>query len=164
MRQATVLCAVVIVLGALADTSVGQEEHALATATAQQLPEPVEVLARQEEDEGLHLDFASAVPAHDLLSLTSALGMFRQAQEDDHHSDAHDSESIPPPFGTSLTEHWLDPWPHTHFSRQGTPFVHLFLTEPAFLDRDLFLDYRIIRGADENEMELEAELEWAFTR
>ena len=164
MRQATVHCAVVIVLGALADTSVGQEEHALATATAQQLPEPVEVLARQEEDEGLHLDFASAVPAHDLLSLTSALGMFRQAQEDDHHSDAHDSESIPPPFGTSLTEHWLDPWPHTHFSRQGTPFVHLFLTEPAFLDRDLFLDYRIIRGADENEMELEAELEWAFTR
>ncbi len=167
MRRTTVICVVVSVLSALASASFGQDEQELTTVALpelQQIPEPVEVLAPQDANDGLHLDFASVAPAHVPLSLTSALGMFSQAQEDNHHLDTHDSESIPPPFGTSLTEHWLDPWPHTHFSRQGTPFVHLFLTEPAFLDRDLFLDYRITRGAEENEMELEAELEWALTR
>ena len=42
--------------------------------------------------------------------------------------------------------------------------MHLFFSEPAFLDRDLFLDYRIVRGEDGTEIELESELEWAFTR
>ena len=70
----------------------------------------------------------------------------------------------PQPFGFSLAEAWLDPWPHSHFSRRGTPFVHLFTLEPAFLDRDLFFDHRFARAEDEEEAELEAELEWAFTR
>ena len=89
--------------------------------------------------------------------------------EQTDHAPAHDatdnrSASYPPPFGFSLTESWFDPWPHSHFSRRGTPFVHLFLTEPAFLDRDLFLDYRLVRTNGEDEMELEFELEWALTR
>lgn len=70
----------------------------------------------------------------------------------------------PSPFGASLQDAWLDAWPHTHFSRRGTPFVHLFSLEPAFLDRDLFFDYRHIRAPDVQEAELEIELEWAFTR
>ena len=74
------------------------------------------------------------------------------------------SNDYPDPFGTNLSQHWNDPWPHRHFSRLGTPFVHLFSLEPAFLDRDLFLDYRVTRGPDENEAEFEAELEWALTR
>lgn len=73
-------------------------------------------------------------------------------------------KDYPAPLGFSLTKGWLDAWPHSHFSRRGTPFTHLFIMEPAFLDRDLFLDYRIIRGEEENEMELEAEIEWALTR
>ena len=68
------------------------------------------------------------------------------------------------PLGFSLTEGWLDPWPHNHFSRRGTPFTHTFFTEPAFLDRDFFLDTRISRGEEDNEVEFEAELEWALTR
>ena len=71
---------------------------------------------------------------------------------------------LPEPFGLSLTQGWFDEWPHNHFSRRGTPFVHLFKTEPAFLDRDLFLDSRIVQGKDGDEIEIEAELEWAFTR
>ena len=70
----------------------------------------------------------------------------------------------PPPLGFSPSEAWLDRWPHSHFSRRGTPFVHLFNLEPAFLDRDLFLDYRVAAGDEEDETELEAELEWAITR
>ena len=74
-------------------------------------------------------------------------------------------EGYPPPFGLSATEAWLDPWPHAHFSRRGTPFVHLFTLEPAFLDRDLFFDYRMTSGEEEeDESELEVELEWALTR
>ena len=116
------------------------------------------------------------------IDLSSAISLRSFAQRSnvspDHHernspveqgdsseaADSHHSEDVPPPFGTSLTENWLDPWPHTHFSQRGTPFVHLFLTEPAFLDRDLFMDYRMIRGDDGYEVELEVELEWAITR
>ena len=98
--------------------------------------------------------------------LASSLFALSPQEGGDAHDDAHAHESAayPEPFGFSLTEHWLDPWPHAHFSRSGTPFVHLFLTEPAFLDRDIFLDYRIINGQDEKEVELELEIEWAFTR
>ena len=85
----------------------------------------------------------------------------------DHgHDDLHDhSDAVSlPPLGFSLFEGWLDPWPHRHFSRRGTPFAHSFFTEPAFLDRDFFLHTRIARGEDGNEVEIEAELEWALTR
>jgi hypothetical protein len=82
------------------------------------------------------------------------------------HDDLHDhsdAENLPP-LGFSLTEGWLEPWAHRRFSREGTPRAHTFFTEPAFLDRDLFLDTRIVRGKDGNEVEFEAELEWALTR
>ena len=83
--------------------------------------------------------------------------MLGDHQHDDFYADL-------PPLGFSLTEGWLDPWPHTHFSRSGTPFVHGFGLEPAYLDRDLFFDFAFVRGGDENEFETEIELEWAFTR
>ena len=74
------------------------------------------------------------------------------------------ADDHPEPLGFSLTEGWLDPWQHNHFSHRGTPFTHAFFTEPAFLDRDIFLDTRISRGEDGNEVEFEAEVEWALTR
>lgn len=69
-----------------------------------------------------------------------------------------------PYLGFSLTEGWLDPWVHSHYSREGTPFVHLFNLEPAYLDRDFFFVYRYTREPHAIEEELEVELEWAFTR
>ena len=89
--------------------------------------------------------------AHDVDASGEASGLFMP-------------HGYPPPFGLAPAGAWLDPWPHSHFSRRGTPFVHLFNLEPAFLDRDLFLDYRFAAGAGEDEAELEAELEWALTR
>lgn len=59
---------------------------------------------------------------------------------------------------------WLDPWPHTHFSASGTPRVHHFTLEPAFLGRDLILAAHVVNGPEEDEVEFEAELEWALTR
>jgi hypothetical protein len=72
--------------------------------------------------------------------------------------------NYPPPFGLSLSEGWLDPWPHSHFSPRGTPYVHLFNLEPAYMDRDLFFFYSHTREEDQVEREFEIELEWAFTR
>jgi len=58
------------------------------------------------------------------------------------------------------------PADHTHFTRRGTPLVHLFFVEPAVLHRDFFLDYRSGNnvGGSTDEQELEAELEWALTK
>jgi hypothetical protein len=42
--------------------------------------------------------------------------------------------------------------------------VHNFGLEPAFLDRDLFIDLRRTRSSDSKDFELAAELEWAVTR
>ena len=77
---------------------------------------------------------------------------------------AHDFTLPPPPLGADLSRGWLDPWPHTHYSRRGTPFVHLFANEPAFMDRDFFLDFGFASGEEGEEFEAEAELEYTFTR
>jgi len=68
------------------------------------------------------------------------------------------------PVGATGGSSWLEPWPHDHFSARGTPYVHLFGIEPAFLGRGVFLDYRSAQGATVDEQELGVELEWAFTR
>ena len=76
---------------------------------------------------------------------------------EDHHGGG-----VPGGFFEELFE----PPAHSHFTRRGTPLVHLFLTEPAVLHQDLFLDYRIgnnIEGSTD-EQELETELEWALTK
>ena len=63
-------------------------------------------------------------------------------------------------------EELFEPAEHSHFTRRGTPLVHLFLTEPAVPHQDLFLDYRIDNNVDgsTDEHEVEAELEWALTK
>ena len=60
----------------------------------------------------------------------------------------------------------LDPWPDVHSSPHGTPHIHALNVEPAFLDRDLLIDYRLSANvpADADEQELEFELEWALTK
>jgi hypothetical protein len=78
--------------------------------------------------------------------------------------DAGHVEEHPNPFGFDLSQAWFDPWPHDHYSPRGTPRVHSFFLEPAFLERDLFLDFQKVRGSSEDETELAVELEWAWTR
>lgn len=80
------------------------------------------------------------------------------------HSHVEGLVHLPPTFGVNLLDGWLDPWPHTHHSRPGTPFVHTFASEPAFLGRELFLDAAFRDGPEEREIEVEAELEYAVTR
>ena len=93
----------------------------------------------------------AAVCALFVTSASSASG----ATEDDHDHHHHDDHS----------PGWFDTWEHADFSPRGTPFVHMFNLEPAFLDRDLFVDYVATKSVDdEKERELEAELEYAITR
>ncbi|MEO6435326.1 MAG: hypothetical protein ABIP55_06140, partial [Tepidisphaeraceae bacterium] len=101
-----------------------------------------------------------------LVLFCAALVNLSTASADDSHvRHDHDSHAAAQdPLGFSLTQAWLDPWPHADLSRRGTPFVHLFNLEPAFLDRDLILSYRFTNAPDEREAELEAEIEWALTR
>ena len=61
---------------------------------------------------------------------------------------------------TNLRRGWCEPAEHYHASVCGTPYVHGFLTEPAFLGRDLFVD--VTRSDDETEIEVE--LEWSLTK
>ncbi|MHC5009595.1 MAG: hypothetical protein ACYTG6_01455 [Planctomycetota bacterium] len=75
--------------------------------------------------------------------------------------DLHEAATV---LGWNLRCCWDEPWCDQHFSVRGTPYVHAFLSEPAFLGRDLFLTGAYGEGDDVTEFELEAELEWAFTR
>ncbi len=88
---------------------------------------------------------------------------------DDHLDDWLGEQLIDQPAGDdrgSFFEEIFDPPVHQHFTRRGTPLVHLFIVEPAVLHRDIFLDYRIGNNVDGNtdEQELELEIEWALTR
>ncbi len=83
---------------------------------------------------------------------------------DGHYHARFAPHDAPPPFGFSLSEGWFDEWHHSHFSRLGTPQVHFFFTEPAYPERDLFVDFVYTRTAEGKEYEVATELEWAFTR
>jgi hypothetical protein len=100
------------------------------------------------------------------LSLMLASSAGASTEDDhDHHAHSHDEAELPAPLGLALADGWFDPWRHADFSRRGTPFVHMFNLEPAFLDRDLFVDYVATKSVDdEKERELAAELEYAITR
>jgi len=60
----------------------------------------------------------------------------------------------------------FEPWPDLHGSPCGTPYTHALNVEPAYLDRDLLIDYRVGNGIDgeADEQELEFELEWALSK
>lgn len=104
------------------------------------------------------------------LAFLTSPGAYAQDTHDHdapHAAEAHDhiDEAEPPaPLGFSLTRGWTEPWNHSHFSQRGTPFVHLFGLEPAFLDRDLFFDFAFTAAEGEDESELEVEMEYALTR
>ena len=67
--------------------------------------------------------------------------------------------------GADFFRELLTPSSGRHASPCGTPYVHPFLVEPAYLDRDLLIDYRPGYGFDggTDEQELEFELEWGVT-
>ncbi len=80
------------------------------------------------------------------------------------HNHAHnDGDEHHPPrrlLRHNLRCGWCAPAEHDHTSACGTPYVHGFLTEPAFLGRDFFLDVT----QSDDETEIEAELEWSLTK
>ncbi|MCA9314882.1 MAG: hypothetical protein KDB73_05275 [Planctomycetes bacterium] len=115
-----------------------------------------------------------AVPLEELEPLD---GRARAAQVHASRSDSHDAHSMlgsldlgdrklthrhddRPLLRTDLRRGWFECFEHVHEGRCGTPMVHAFLTEPAFLGRDLIV------GAElgEDEREVEAEIEWALSR
>jgi hypothetical protein len=70
----------------------------------------------------------------------------------------------PEPFGLDWSRGWFEPAIHSHLNVRQTPYIHPFNTEPAFTRRDLMLNYNYRDVAEQNEHNIEAELEWAFTR
>src|SRR5687768_10438453 len=82
------------------------------------------------------------------------------AHEEHGEQAAHDEPPRPPPLCADLCRAWCAPVDHAHASRRGTPYVHAFHVEPAFLGRDLLVHAE--KEGDEHA--LEAELEFALTR
>ena len=121
-------------------------------------------------------------PAQPLLESTSARQAVGAVINSQRSPATFLSEYLAQPIGTgdehfhshpdtnqrrgSFFEELFAPATHTHFTRRGTPLVHLFLIEPATLHRDFFLDYRVGNnvGGSGDEQELEAELEWTLTK
>ena len=98
-----------------------------------------------------------------LLLLIGGAGSIRIAYAQSTHETGHQEDhhyDLGPDSGCD----WLTPWAHSHYSERGTPYVHVFNIEPAFLGRELFLSYGSARGSEGDEAEFEMELEWAFTR
>jgi hypothetical protein len=92
-----------------------------------------------------------------------------QSHEHDHaHADGHSHEDefhlLPAGFEANLLEGWTEAWTHSDYSRKGTPFVHLFLNEPAYLDSGFLFDFAFIQSDEGVEYEAEAEFEFALSR
>lgn len=100
-----------------------------------------------------------------LLPFALAHGMSAQAPSESSASSATAAQAeVQHDRAGLLSGGWLEPWVHGHYSRRGTPFVHMFGIEPAYLQRDLILTNHWTDAPGETETELEAELEWAFTK
>ena len=81
-----------------------------------------------------------------------------------HAEEILDHDHGPEPFGLDWSKGWFEPAIHSHLNVRQTPYIHPFTTEPAFTRRDLVLDYSYRDEAGQNQHNIEAELEWAFTR
>ena len=80
-----------------------------------------------------------------------------------HAGHGHGGHAHHPPrrlLRSDMRRGWTQAWTHHHDSGRGTPYVHSFLIEPAYLGRDLLVNY--VHEPDESE--IEAELEFALTR
>ncbi len=68
--------------------------------------------------------------------------------------------------GQGFWDEVFEPWPDRHASPLGTPFVHPFFTEPAFIDRELIVDYSFANNidGDTDEQELGIEVVLPITR
>ncbi|MCP4451120.1 MAG: hypothetical protein GY809_06640 [Planctomycetes bacterium] len=81
-----------------------------------------------------------------------------------HAEEAYDHGHGPEPFGLDWSRGWFEPAIHSHLNVRQTPYIHPFTTEPAFTRRDLVLHYNYRDVTEQDEHNIEAELEWAFTR
>ncbi len=92
-----------------------------------------------------------------LIALVVSLFWTHSAEGENEHTDSS-------PFNFELSQGWLDPPAHSHFSPRGTPMIHSFRTEPAFTRRDILLDYATRCETGRDEREIAAEIEWPITR
>jgi hypothetical protein len=105
-------------------------------------------------------------PVDSPIRVTSASAALFDDDHDDGHVNWLDDQSHDYDVPRGFFEELFEPASHTHFTRRGTPLVHLFLTEPATIHQDMFLDYRIGNNFDggTDEQELEFEMEYALTK
>jgi len=97
------------------------------------------------------------------LALLAACAAPARDDDSEHAHDPVDGARHAPAgelLGADLARGWLDPWEHRHASERGTPLVHAFLSEPAFVGREVLL-HGEGSGSDRA---LEAEVEYALTR
>jgi len=93
-----------------------------------------------------------------LLIALTACALSELAQGEELHTES------PAAFGFDWTEGWHDRPVHCHFSPRGTPMVHSFRAEPAFMRRDFLLDYSTRSETGRSEQEIGTEVEWPISR
>lgn len=92
------------------------------------------------------------------LLVVAACGGSAYARADEAHGEL--SELL----GFDLRGGWFDPFVHAHSSPLGTPLIHSFRTEAAYMHRGLIVDYGLRNEREGKEQEIETELAWAFSR
>ena len=108
---------------------------------------------------------SSSVVADSAFNQSVTIGKSGDHSVQDHDGHTHSDFLLQPdPLKMNLFEGWGDEWVHSDYSRSGTPLVHAFGIEPAFLCRDLLVSGAFVNGQDGWEYEVEAELELPLTR
>jgi hypothetical protein len=94
----------------------------------------------------------------------AAFGLLQDNKHDADHSHTDEMVHLQPGLRADLFEGWFEPWQHSDYSRLGAPYVHLFLTEPAYIDTGLHLEFGFATGDEGTEYEVGAEIEYGLTR
>jgi hypothetical protein len=75
-------------------------------------------------------------------------------------AEVHDEHAQVPNLEWELSQGWLEKFPQRHSGSTGVPLVLAFFSDPAFLGREVYVNF----GALEGHSRMEIEVEWAFTR
>lgn len=75
-------------------------------------------------------------------------------------AEGHDEHAPVSNLEWELSQGWLEKFPQRHSGVTGVPLVLAFFSDPAFLGREVYVNF----GATGGRSRVEAELEWALTR
>src|SRR4029453_7404979 len=80
------------------------------------------------------------------------------------HSEGAHSHEHEGPLGADLARGWFEAPGHSDFNRRGTAYVDMQILETPYMCHLLRTNVAVLRTKEGREVEISAEVEWAFTR